>query len=236
MPVIICRNCGVELEDDMLYCPLCGEPVTGNGQVQRPLPDQQLPFPYRGKMDQPQKKFTWEIVSLVLLTGIIATFVVDYILNQGITWSEYPVAVSLAVFCYVSLFVFWHQRMLIQLAGSLLLSCFFLVILDALTGDIEWSVKLGIPLLFAVNLVAAVLMVIFRHSKYKGVNLIAYAFVGAAFLCIGIEGVISVYKTESLHLAWSVIVTGCLLPVVLVLLFVHFRLKKGRSLEKTFHL
>lgn len=27
--MIICKKCGIELEDDQLYCPLCGEPTHG---------------------------------------------------------------------------------------------------------------------------------------------------------------------------------------------------------------
>ncbi len=230
-----CKNCGVELENEMQYCPLCGEPVTGKGNANIPITSRQQTIHYSGTMSQPQKKFTWEIVSLILLSGIVATFIIDFIINKRITWSEYPVAISLVIFSYISLFAFWPQRSLIQMAGSFLLSSVFLLLLDVLTGGVNWSIKLGIPLLLAGNLVTAMMIVIISRSKYKGINLIAYAFLGATLLCISVDGILSVFKTEVLHLEWSIIVAGCIVPVFLVLLFVHFRLKKGRSLKKTFH-
>lgn len=110
------------------------------------------------------------------------------------------------------------------------------LILDVLTGHINWSIKLGIPLLLVTNLVVAALIMIVRRSQHKGINLIAYAFLGAAFLCVGMEVILSFFKTGTFQLMWSLIVTGCIIPVVLVLLFVHFRLKRGRNLSKTFHI
>ncbi len=234
--MIICKNCGVELDADMFSCPLCGTPVADNINVQMPVPSLSPAFQYGSTMTRPQKKFTWEIISLILLSGTIATFVIDYIINKAITWSEYPVSVSLTIFSYISLFAFWPQRTITQMAGGFILSSFFLVGLDALTGKIDWSIQLGIPLLFAVTLIVSLLIVIFRMSKYKGINFIAYAFIGAGFLCMCTEAILSFFKTRSFHIEWSVIVAGCIIPVVLALLFLHFRLKKGRNLKKTFHI
>lgn len=234
--MVICKNCGVELEEDMLNCPLCGEPVNGAGTAQQPATDTRQVLTYGQKMSGPQKKFTWEIVSLILLSAIAATFIVDFIINRDITWSEYPVSVSLIIFSYISLFAFWQQRTIIQMAGGFILSSLFLVLLDVLTGGIYWSVKLGIPLLFTTNTIATVLITVIRTSKYKGINLVAYTLLGGAVLCICIEGVLSFFLTGLFHIEWSVIVAACTVPVVLVLVFVHFRMKKGRYLSKTFHI
>ncbi|TWI82526.1 DUF6320 domain-containing protein [Chitinophaga japonensis] len=232
----ICNNCGVELEDDMQYCPLCGEPVAGVGNEKRPaIPEREI-FDYPGKMTPPQKKFTWEIISIILLSGTVATSIIDFIITRGVSWSEYPVAISVTIFFYISLFAFWEQRTVMQMAGGLILSACFLVGIDALTGGIGWSVQLGIPLLFAANVVVAGLLAVIRRSKHKGINLIAWAFLAAALLCIGIEGILSFAATGAFHFGWSIIAAGCVVPVVLALLFVHFRLRKGRSLQKTFHI
>lgn len=234
-----CQSCGVELEDDMQRCPLCGQPAVGNlseNEVQNISTMKWRDSSFVPKqMSQPQKKLTWEIVSLILLSGAIATFVVDFIINARITWSEYPAAISLAIFCYVSLFAFSRQTLSVKVTGGLILSSVSLVILDVLTGGARWSTGLGIPLLFICNLVVLAFITIIRKSKYKGINLIAYAFLFASLICLSIEGVVSVFKNQKLQLHWSIIVASCVIPVVIVLLFMHFRLKKGRSLEKTFH-
>lgn len=232
--MIICKNCGVELEKDTMNCPLCGEPVTGDGKTS--LTTSHHPIQTSTSMSRPQKKFTWEIVSLILFSGIIATLVIDYILNKQIKWSAYPVAIALTIFSYVSLFAFWQQRTIIQMAGGLILSSLFMILIDALKGNTGWSFRLGIPLLLAGNIIAAALIAAIGTSKHKGINLLAYAFIAAALLCICIDGILSFFKSGSIQVRWSIIVAGSIIPVVLVLLFVYFRLKRGRSLEKTFHI
>jgi hypothetical protein len=236
---MFCKNCGVELEENMQQCPLCGEPAVGDSrssESENISDNRSTKSSFVHKMSEPQRKLTWEIVSITLLSGAIATFSVDFIINKRMSWSEYPVAICLVIFCYVSFFAFSNRNILIKLTAGLILSCVCLLILDFFTSGIHWSIALGIPLLFTSNLVVFIFIALIRKSKYKGINLIAYGFLGSALVCIFIEGVLSHFTNQSIQLHWSIIVTSCIIPVVIVLLFVHFRLKKGRSLEKTFHI
>jgi len=233
--MIVCKNCGVELDDDVQHCPLCGELVAGDGSIVSSPQSHQWPLPYPGEMTPPQKKLTWEIVSVVLLSVIMATLLIDYILNRQVTWSEYPVAVSLTAFAYVSLFAFSRQRIGVRMAGGFLLGSIFMIVLDALTAGVGWSTGLGVPLLLAANVVTGVLILSIRKSKYRGLNLVAYFVVAAAMLTVFLEGILSRFRSGTFEVDWSVIVAGCAMPVVLVLLFLHFRLKKGSHLERTFH-
>ena len=231
---MICNNCGVELEENMVSCPLCGAPAGTTA------PAGTLQYPQvadlSGKITPRQKKLTWEIVSLVLLCGSVATFIVDFVLNRRMSWSELPVAICLAIFSYVSLFAFSRRNTFGKISLSCLLSALAFVLLDAYTGGIKWSIGMGIPLLVVSNITVLVMILVVRKTVYKGINLIAYGFIGATCLCVAIEGILVVYNTNRLLLHWSVLVAVCLLPVIAVLLFVHTRLKKGRSLEKTFHI
>ncbi len=237
---IYCENCGVELENNMQSCPLCGASVAGEHQAHniRPATSTIQPIsPYsRRKMDQPQKRFTWEIVSIILLSGVIAMLIIDFAMNRRITWSEYLAAICLTIFSYVSLFAFWNQRTIIDIAGGFIASCICILMFDALIGSFDWAIRLGIPLLFASNVVIATLIAAIQISRHKGINLIAYSFIAVALLCICIEGILSYFINNSFHLWWSLIVTACIFPIVLVLLFVHFRLQRGHSLQKTFHI
>lgn len=236
--MIICKNCGVELEADMVACPLCGEPA-GKGEtanksgVSRP---DSIPAYEKGKMSRPQKRFTWEIISVTLLSGGVATIAINLIIDKHITWSEYTSAVCLTIFSYVSVFAFLDQRVITKIVAGFILSSLFFTGLDAVLNNINWPLRLGIPVLFAASLVTAVLTFIINSSKYKGINLIAYAFIASVVLCMCIDAIFSFYKTGGLHLEWSVIVAACTIPVVIVLFLIHYRLKRGRSLERTFHI
>lgn len=233
-----CKKCGVELEDNMLNCPLCGTPVADGGKVVNRGLSVVEQYGYKEPhrpMNEPQKRFTWEIVSIILVSATIGAVGIDLIINHRISWSEYPIAINLVIFSYVSLFAFWKVNTVIRLVGCFFLSSLFLLGLDMLTSGIDWSVTIAIPLLFTGNLVVALLVTMIRISRYKGINLIAYGFVAAAIQSVFIDGILSFFKTGSFRLGWSLIVVACVVPVVLVLLFVHFRLKRGRRLESFFH-
>jgi hypothetical protein len=223
-----CNNCGVILEDDMQICPLCGnEAGTGDSRkiVERPA----------ATLTRQQKKLVWEIVSLVLISSIVAALLINLIINKTISWSEYPVAVCLTIFSYISFFAFWSGSSTARMLGGFITSAVLLLLLDAFTGGLNWSATIAIPVLLVASLIAAILLSIIRHTLSKGVNLIAYTFIGGAVLCVAIDAILSFYHIGKLRLEWSIIVCLCVLLVAIALLFLHFRLKKGRSLEKTFH-
>ncbi|RPE09193.1 zinc ribbon domain-containing protein [Chitinophaga lutea] len=230
-----CKNCGVELENDMLVCPLCGQPVDGSPAAAAAAADHELRVPKPG-MTKKRRKFTWDIVSLILGSGMAAAGIVNYIISRSITWSEYTTAVGLVIFCYASVFAFFSIGIMAEMGLGFFLASLGLIVLDWFTGGVTWATRMAIPLLVSVNVVVMAFMRVERSARHKGVNLIAYAFVAAALLCLCVEGILSYFMWGYWRLNWSVIVAACVAPVALVLLFVHFRLRRGRNLERVFHI
>lgn len=234
--MIICRNCGVELEPDMVNCPLCEmhvEEVVSSSSDH--LTYGRIKSAER-RMTQPQRKATWEIVSIIILFVITITTLLNFILNKTISWAEYPVAVCLVIFSYISVFSFLNKGKEVKILYVFILSSILIVLLDALTRNYSWSISLGIPLLFSLNFIIIGIMQVFKRAKRRGINLIAFFFLAAALLCICTEIVIDRYVTGHIKPVWSLIVLVCVLPVVTVLLFMHLRLNKGTDLSKIFHI
>lgn len=233
--MIICRNCGVELEPDMQVCPLCDLPPVGeNSASASTISERKFPHVV-GKLTQPQRKATWEIISVIILLVIMVTSLLNFILNKQISWAEYPVAACLVVFSYVSVFAFLNRRFEIRILFVFLMSSLLILLPDMLTEGLDWSVYLGIPLLLTLNILTVAIVQIFKRTKRRGINLIAFTFIAAALLCLSAEAVIDFYVLGAVRLVWSLIVAGSVLPIVTVLLFMHFRLKKGNDLNRTFH-
>ena len=236
-----CTNCEIELEEEMTRCPLCGS-VAVNDDTAGKQPERTHVEPGiehnspAQQMTKRQKALTWEIVSLVLVSVIFATLLINFIINKRITWAVYPVSACVVAFSYTSLFAFSGYGTVMRLAGGFIISSAVLLIGGLFISGVDWAYKIAIPVLFFASIIAAVLAELVRVSRYKGINLVAYAFIGSGILCLLIDGVLSFYHEHEVHLWWSVIVAICALLVAIVLMFLHFRLKKGRSLEKTFHI
>src|SRR5690606_16376551 len=133
----------------------------------------------------------------------------------------------LIAFSYVSVFTFMIKRTTVQIWAGFISGSVLLFILDNLTGGRARAVTLGIPLLFFSNLILSAMLNIIHRVKQKGINLIAYGFIAAALLCLFIETILSLSFKEGLRLMWSLIVSACVLPVSALLLFLHYKLKKG---------
>lgn len=235
--MIICKNCGVELEPDMIYCPLCQQRVGEDAQgASFKLGEAEITTREYRKMNQPQRKMTWEIVSIIILLIIMVTSLLNFIINKQISWAEYPIAACLVLFAYVSAFAFIHKSREIQILFAILISTLLLLLFDLVDGSLSWSIWFVIPLLFIFNSLLIATMLVFRRMKRHGINLIALCFLVAALLSIATEALLDLYLKGRIHLVWSLIVTGCVLPIVTVLLFMHFRLKIGTDLNKTFHI
>ncbi len=193
--MIICKNCGVELEQAV-----------------------------------------WELVTIIVVLLIIATSVINYIITKEISWSEYPLALYLMVFAYITSFAFLKMRRSIQLLVAFAGASVLIFVLDTITSGSNWALRLGIPLLFFANLVFAGLILVFRISRQRGINLIAYSFLAVSLLCVFVEAITDLYLFDNIRLTWSLIASACIIPVAAVLLFMHYRMKKGRYLNKTFHI
>jgi hypothetical protein len=238
--MIICTNCGVELEDDMQVCPLCDTPagefanknsnITGEGGT-RNLRTRE---PIQLEAISVLQRVLWQVTSILLVSGIVSTLVIDLSVHKTITWSVYPVTLCMIIFCYASLFAFWRAGKIYQIITGLLISTVLLTMLNLALSHARWPLQLCLPIVCAVNFVAIAMIISIDKTKRRGLNVIAYICVAIAVLCISIEGILSFYNGKII-LRWSVIVAMCMLPVTAALLFMHHKIKKNPDMEKIFH-
>lgn len=240
--MINCRNCGVELDERMNFCPLCGAPVFIKDPDKREkLIKEKTEVSTRLKteiatLDKTQKtKFFWEITSIIVAASIIPAVALNIIVNSYLSWSLYVLVGCLTVFAYITVLSF------IKNGWAIMLSLFFinsiaLIFIDLIDYSVEWSVKLGIPALASVCMILAGVILAIRHTPEKGFNIIAYFFLASAILSAAVDILITLYVENRFHLSWSVIVFVATLPVAFILLYIHYKLRRGTDLRKFFHI
>lgn len=236
-----CTHCGVELENSMNFCPLCGEPVldeisNNSDYIKVRLKERSELTVFQKLTPSQKRKLSWEISGIILISGILVTFIIDIIGDYNLSWSKYSIAVCSILFINITLFNFFYHRRLLVLIGSFVSSSALLLLLNLFTGEMNWGIKLGIPLLFGAYFVVYMLIILIKRSKNKGMNIIAYSLLAAGLLCIVTEAFISKYRIKDLHLEWSYIVMASVVPIAGLLLYLHFRLRRGRDLKRFFHI
>lgn len=241
--MIKCKHCGVELEENMNFCPLCGHAVEGESMISSAIPGLGRTIPSRRPLSAFQRltadqkrRLVWEIIGIILLSGVIIPLIIDIIGNATITWSKYPAVIGLTLFINATLVTFWFRRPLVLFGLSFLASAALLVFLNWHSASPGWGISLGIPLLLAAYLIILGFIFLIRRMRQYGLNLIAFLLMALGLLCLCVEGIISLYASHTLHLDWSLIVMVSILPVTAFLLLVHFKLKKGTDLKRIFHI
>ena len=240
--MITCRNCGVELDEHMNFCPLCGVLVLDRDREKREkLVAEKLVISTKLKteidrLDKAQKKkFFWEVASIIVASGVLSALALNLIIQTSLSWSLYVLVGGLTVFVYVTVFSF-------LINGWLIMSCLFIVnglsllFIDLINNTLGWSVKLGIPLLLAVFITLAGAILVIRCTREKGFNIIAFFFLASAILSIAVDSLVSLYLENRLNLKWSVIVFASTLPVAFIMLYIHYKLRRGADLRKFFHI
>jgi len=234
--MIVCQKCGVELEQGIESCPLCNEPIiSGDGIQKGQVPMQDNPG-YEPLTKREKTRLFWELSTLFHFSGLVVILLIDIILNKRPTWSLYPIISLIASYLYITLITKAFKNLWIFLPGLLVNTLGFLFLIDLLDNGIEWFLNPGLPLAgFFIVLLGLVLIFAFR-TRQKGFNII-----GLAALCVGIycmlaEIFINLADANTVSLSWSVIVAVSILPFSLFLFFFHYRMKRGTSLRRFFHL
>lgn len=237
-----CPQCGVELDELMVVCPLCKAdldrpfPATENNNP----PDDQLGKKFYKDYSmltfQQKRKLFWELSGIILFSAILLTLIIDFVTTKSITWSRYTVTVFLVLFVNITLLSFWRHKLLFLLGGSFLSTSALLVLLDMYNKRIGWGTQLGIPLLLAFYIIILLLTLLTRNTRHKGFNILGYCFLAAGIMSMCIEVIISWYFLNDLTLGWSLIVFACMVPIALILFFLHYRLNRGMDLRRFFHI
>ncbi len=241
--MIRCPNCGVESEENANFCSLCGESFfdgspenqsfNKSGRIGR---EEKILTDYRRLSGIQKRKIFWKISGLVFISAIILTLLIDYISNSSVTWSRYPATVSLVLFINFTLNTFFHNKWVPLVSLSFLSFILLFILFDVYVGETGWKTMPGLAILVVAYVTVFTLIFLIHKAKQKGLNVIAYSLFASGIICICIEGLISLYNSSTITLEWSLIVIVSAALISILLLYIHYRLKKATDLKRFFHI
>lgn len=238
-----CPNCGVESEENARYCSLCGEPFfEGTSGIQtfhksgRIGREQKILTDYQQLTGLQKRKIFWKISGLILISAIILTLLIDVLSHNSITWSRYPAAISGVLFINFTLHIFLYKKWMLYAGFSFLSFALLFILFDAFSAESGWKTVPGISILLGAYITVFALVYSIRKAKQKGLNVIAYSIIAAGILCLCIDGLISLYNSSNIIPQWSLIVVVSATLISILLLYIHYRLKKATDLKRFFHI
>ena len=114
-----CSRCGVEVNKEAQKCPLCNSPIQkfdDDINPGRTFPNDELPPQRPSQMSLKEKlRLAAVITGIAMLIPVLITLAVDLTLNNGITWSWYPLIglTACLLLTLTGLYAFRHPRQLI---------------------------------------------------------------------------------------------------------------------------
>ncbi len=111
-----------------------------------------------------------------------------------------------------------------------------LFLFDLFTGPVNWFFGIGLPVTITLFLAVSIIILLWKVAHFKGFNILAIAFLVLSGFCIVSEFFIDKYLFEIVEIHWSAIVGVSVLPIVMILLFIHYSMKKGKRLDSYFHI
>ncbi len=232
----VCKTCGVELEEGLSVCPLCAENLEKGPGVSSQGKNIRYNPGYSPLTRNEKIRIFWEIATLFHFSALVVTILIDLITNSSLSWSLYVAICVIASYVYLTLITLTYSKLWIFLPGLLINSLGFLVLVDLFDDGINWFVNPGLPLAGFFIVLLGLVMFYANQTREKGFNIVAFAALAAAVYCILAETFISLAKNHMVSFSWSVIVAASILPFSLFLFFFHYRLKRGTSLRRFFHL
>lgn len=191
-----CVNCGVELAESAVKCPLCDTTVINPNILNTKKSDP--PFPEKIEIPKATKnKFSAIIISLLILLPNIICVITNLLFTPTILWSIYVVSSS-AMFWFLFIFPFFMKgnRKYLTIAVDAIATAAYIFIFyyynSARTG---WFWKLAVPLDVGVFACIAILVAYFSEKRPLTKSLIA-VFTALTAVNIYICLVVNLYATS----------------------------------------
>lgn len=208
--MIICVNCGVELDDGLKICPLCGKAPENNSEKEH------LPSDYPSDIIRLQRKenrkYLWELSGIIAFSGIAVCTIVDLLISKELSWSLLSDVSILVFWIILTHFIYSYKRTFIIVPALMVTILAALYLIDLITTGRSWFFPVGFPVTIAAALIVL------------------------SGFCVIIEMVLDEYLNGIIDLRWSLIAAISILPVALIFFFYHYRLKKGNRLDSFFHI
>ena len=229
----ICSNCGVELEEGLKRCPLCGKEP--GDPVERKPETMNYPSDIIHLHKRETRKHIWELTGIIAFSGITVCTIVDLVIGKGVKWSLFVDISIISVWLILTFILLKFRKSWMLISGLSASVLFMLFMFDLISEKSNWFIPLGLPITLAAVMFVCISVILYKFARFKGFNILAIIFLSIAGFCILSEIILDNYIYGIVNVHWSLIAAVSILPIALILLFAHYRMKKGNKLDSFFH-
>lgn len=231
-----CVNCGVELNNDLTFCPLCNTPVINPREI--PVVSRKAPaFPKeKGQVDVVKRKDFAILLTIVLSSTAITCALLNIFVFNNMLWSVPIIGICAVIWVlaipaviYTKLTLYWSFFL-----DGIAVNC-YLYALTFITKKDDWFFFLGMPIVLLLTLLLEVFLFLFVHIPISILTTSLYVFAEIAIFCIVLELLIKNYLNQPLGLSWSAIVLTICSIIVIALITLLSRARLRNAVRRRLH-
>jgi hypothetical protein len=220
----------VELEGGIKQCPLCGKNQDDPAEVKAETMN--YPSDILNLHKKETRKHIWELTGIIAFSGIAVCTIVDLVIGEGIKWSLFADVSLISAWLFLTFILLKIRNVWILVTGLSATALLF----DLISPGANWFIPVGLPITLSAVFFACLVIILYRYARFKGFNILAIIFLSAAGFCILTEIILDKYMRGFVDAHWSLLAAVSILPIALVLFYVHYRMKKGNKLDSFFHI
>jgi hypothetical protein len=228
-----CKNCGVELEEGIMQCPLCGNNQTDQADRESDIMNYPSDIIHLHKKEK--RKLIWELSGIIAFSGIAVCTIVDLVIGSGLKWSLFADVSIISAWLFLTFILRKIRKAWMLIAGFSATVVLMLLMFNLISRG-HWFFPLALPISLAALFFFCLIFILYQYARFTGFNLLAMIFLSVAGFCIITEVFIDKFVKGNVDVRWSLFTAISILPIALVLLFVHYRMKKGNKLDSFFHI
>ena len=229
----ICKNCGVELDEQFKVCPLCGKDP--HEEKNDSTGDQNTPRDIVEMHRKENRKHLWELSGIILLSAICVCTVVDLIVGPGLKWSLFADTSCLAAWIFISLLHFKKPGTSVRILAAMFTVILLLFLFSLFSSRTGWYFPLALPVILSAFLCLGIILLFREKMNFMGFNLLGVSFFAIAIFCVLTEATVDYHRAGEIRLHWSLITASSIIPLSAIFFFMHYRLKRGNRLDSFFH-
>jgi hypothetical protein len=232
-----CTACGVEVEEGIERCPLCGTRLTEGPPGPPAEEKERLSQPEPAVPESSVRRWLWEVISLLAVTAAGILFAIDLGNGFDVTWSLYPLSAIAFLWICATSAIALAKRPLALCAALAAAVLAFLLVLELLTDGRPWFLQLAVPLVALAIVVGAGAWAVVGRLRLPPLSAIAVVVLGCGLAGVGVEYILNRYLPLDRVVSWSLVSLACSISLFFALLLVNKRLKERHSdIRRMFHL
>ncbi len=231
-----CVNCGVELDETAIACPLCNTKIYHPDKLKKT--DSVPPYAtVKGEIEpvKANNEFTILMTIILITTALVCIFLNFFTIQIG-RWSAYVVGTCAAFWVFfIPLFFPQKTNIYINIALDGIMVAVFLAIVSWLHPGNLWYFDIALPIIFMGTVLLEVIFFFAIHLK-SSMLIKAVIFVASiAIFCMVTEMVIDLHYHDYFYLRWSAVVAICAFVIDVVLMTIYLREGLRSELRRRMH-